>query len=94
MCGATLTGMTALAPDAAERGFHESKRRRRVAPGPQQSRADRGECHASARELALVVAAKRGGAAEREELVDAFLPLVASVRAHLPRPSRSRAAAS
>jgi RNA polymerase sigma factor (sigma-70 family) len=71
--------MTAITSDAARRGFHESSRRSRVASAPQQQQADRGHRYASADEPALVLAARRGGAREREELVDAFLPLVASV---------------
>jgi RNA polymerase sigma factor (sigma-70 family) len=50
-----------------------------VAPALQHPPVDRGHRHAWAGEAALVVAAKRGGAREREEVVDAFLPLVASV---------------
>jgi len=39
-------------------------------------------------ELALVVAAKRGGARDREELVDSFLPLIAGIARLYRRSSR------
>jgi RNA polymerase sigma factor (sigma-70 family) len=80
--------MTAITSDAARPGIHELKRRLRVAPAPRQPQADRRHRYASASEPALVAAAKRGGARQREELVDAFLPLVASVARVYRRSSR------
>jgi RNA polymerase primary sigma factor len=63
---------------------HERERRPTAAPAPQPPQADRRHRY----EPALVMAAKRGGAREREELVDAFLPLVGTVARVYRRSSR------
>jgi RNA polymerase primary sigma factor len=74
-----LSGMAVLASHApAEPRFTESERQ----PAEYQPRrrpGGRARCRRSASEAALVIAAKRGGGREREELVDSFLPMIAGI---------------
>ena len=70
---ATLTGMPALRSNAARKPhFTESGRQRPATSPARRLGANRDRCTEAGLEAALVAAAKRGGAREREELVDAF----------------------
>ncbi len=81
--------MPALTSDTARKPrFTESGRRRPAASRARRLGADRDRCTGAGFEAALVAAAKRGGAPEREELVDSFLPLIASVARLYRRSSR------